>query len=359
MELVTQLGPQNVYVSIYESGSWDDTKAALRSLDAELGKLGVARTVTLDPSTHAEHMANAPSPDEPPSPGWLTSTTTSPFGSAGGTKAEKRNELRRIPYLASLRNRSLDPLLLLVANTTTTTTTTGRFDKLLFLNDITFTPDLISLLLATREGDYAAACSLDYAHPPHYYDTFALRDAAFAPTTSSLFPYFGSGASRRAMLRREPVPVRSCWNGAVVFDAAPFYPEGGGLRFRGVEDGLAMRHVEASECCLVHVDNPLSKTRGVWVNPRVRVGYSVEAGEEVRGERWLGGVGGVVGGVWRERMGRVAGGWRGWRDQRKMKERVDGWKREGMGLGEERREEGVGCLIDEMQVLRENGWAHI
>lgn len=351
LELVTQLGPQNVYVSIYESGSWDDTKDALRRLDAELEKLGVARTVTLDTTTHAEHIANAPLPDSPPSPGWITTTSTT-TSSSGKQEKKKKNELRRIPYLAGLRNRSLSPLL-------NDITSTPKFDKLLFLNDVTFTPSLISLLLSTRDGDYAAACSLDFSHPPHYYDTFALRDFTFLPTTSSTFPYFGNRESRRAMLRGEPVPVRSCWNGVVVFDAAPFYAEGGGLGFRGVEDGLAERHVEGSECCLVHVDNPLSGTRGVWVNPRVRVGYSVEAGEEVRGERWLGGVGGVVGGVWRERLGRLAGGWKGWRDQRKVRGRVEGWKREGIALGEERREEGVGCLIDEMQVLRENGWAHV
>ncbi|KXH67357.1 hypothetical protein CSAL01_10696, partial [Colletotrichum salicis] len=40
LDLVEALGRDNVYVSVYESGSWDDTKAALRELDGVLGKRG-------------------------------------------------------------------------------------------------------------------------------------------------------------------------------------------------------------------------------------------------------------------------------------------------------------------------------
>jgi len=32
-----------VYISIIESGSWDDTKGALGELDKELGELGVEK----------------------------------------------------------------------------------------------------------------------------------------------------------------------------------------------------------------------------------------------------------------------------------------------------------------------------
>jgi hypothetical protein len=68
-------------------------------------------------------------------------------------------------------------------------------------------------LLRTRDGDYAAACSLDYAKPPRFYDTFALRDAEGRPAISQTFPYFGSSQSRNALLNGLPVPVQSCWNG--------------------------------------------------------------------------------------------------------------------------------------------------
>lgn len=74
------------------------------------------------------------------------------------------------------------------------------------------TEDVISLL-ATRDGSYAAVCSLDFSKPPDYYDTFALRDFGGYETVTSTFPYFRSKASRDAMLSGRPVPVQSCWNG--------------------------------------------------------------------------------------------------------------------------------------------------
>jgi Cryptococcal mannosyltransferase 1 len=54
---------------------------------------------------------------------------------------------------------------------------------------------------------------MDYAKPPNYYDTFALRDAEGAATVMQTWPYFRSGASRYAMKNNRPVPVASCWNG--------------------------------------------------------------------------------------------------------------------------------------------------
>lgn len=68
-------------------------------------------------------------------------------------------------------------------------------------------------LLRTRDGDYAAACSLDFSKPPRYYDTFALRDSEGHEPVTLTYPYFRSRASRKAIMAHEPVPVQSCWNG--------------------------------------------------------------------------------------------------------------------------------------------------
>ena len=65
--------------------------------------------------------------------------------------------------------------------------------------------------------------------------------------------------------------------------AAPFMSNPS-LSFRGMPDSLALHHLEGSECCLIHVDNPLSAEYGVFVNPNVRVGYSGEAYEAVHSE---------------------------------------------------------------------------
>ena len=64
--------------------------------------------------------------------------------------------------------------------------------------------------------------------------------------------------------------------------AAPPFTTLSPLLFRGLPDSLAQSHLEASECCLVHADNPLSATHGVYVNPQVRVAYSQAAYDAAR-----------------------------------------------------------------------------
>lgn len=113
LELVEYFGADNVYVSIYESGSWDNTKDALRELDRDLESLRVRRTITLDESTHKEEI------QKPFTTGWIDT----PRG---------KKELRRIPYLAKLRNLVLKPLNALALEGT-------KFNKVLFLNDVVFT----------------------------------------------------------------------------------------------------------------------------------------------------------------------------------------------------------------------------
>ncbi|KAL8716449.1 MAG: hypothetical protein Q9220_000356 [cf. Caloplaca sp. 1 TL-2023] len=348
LDLVSFLGTQNVYISILESGSWDDSKGALRELDAEFEKLGVGKTIILEETTHADEIAA-----EPSNRGWID------------TRRGKR-ELRRIPYLSRLRNRSLEPLTRLAQDPASPII----FDRILFLNDVVFTTIDIHTLLLTHSSSYSAACSIDFAHPPAYYDTFALRDSLGLEPLISHYPYFSSPVSRRAILANSAVPVQSCWNGVVAFDAAPFYnasqdaqSQTEGLRFRGIPDSLAAYHLEGSECCLIHADNSLSAEKGVYVNPAVRVGYSGVAYDAVhfskeQGEAWPG-LWRSLAGVWRVRFwkavmptwlrrGKVEGRIRRWVDE--------GGKEEGrVMLGEAE----MGCLVDEMQVLVANGWAHV
>lgn len=107
-------GPENVFVSVFESGSWDDTKGALRDLDDQLDRLGVPRNITHSPKTHEDEIS-APPTDE----GWINTS-------------RGKKELRRIPYLARLRNLTLRPLEDLMEQGIV-------FDKVLFLNDVVFT----------------------------------------------------------------------------------------------------------------------------------------------------------------------------------------------------------------------------
>ena len=113
LQIVDDLGHDNVFVSIQESGSWDNSKDALRSLDHRLSNLNVSHSIVLEDRTHADEIA-----DGPLSSGWIQT----PRGML---------ELRRIPYLARLRNSVMEPLKEFSKQGIV-------FDKILFLNDVVF-----------------------------------------------------------------------------------------------------------------------------------------------------------------------------------------------------------------------------
>ena len=139
---------------------------------------------------------------------------------------------------------------------------------------------------------------------------------------------------------------------AVVMPAEPF-TSSSQLRFRAVPDSLAKHHLEGSECCLIHADNPLSKTRGVFLNPRVRVGYNPPAYETThpKSGTWVS-TWEIFKGIWANRLKRwTTITFEGW----VVRKRVAEWEKEESG----NREPGEFCLINEMQVLVDNGWAHV
>ncbi|KAI9746104.1 MAG: hypothetical protein M1818_000785 [Claussenomyces sp. TS43310] len=331
--LVSYYGADNVFISVYESGSIENTKEALRELDGELDRLSVDRSIILDEHDQLEEVSRKLEEGEE---GWIWTI-------------RHKWELRRIPYLANLRNKVLEPL--------KAQASVGRkYDVVLWLNDVVFTTEDVTTLLATRGGSYDAVCSLDFSNAIIYYDTFALRDSKGQKALPQTWPYFQSSASRSALMANQPVPVKSCWNGIVAFKSAPFYADPA-LRFRGIPDSLAEHHLEASECCLIHADNKQSKSRGVWLNPNVRVGYNAEAYDAVnpRSGKWPSGMTRVTG-LWRNRLSR----WLGW--PKLVAERATVMGRVKTWLDDAKREVDdpvEHCLINEMQVLREAGWEHV
>ncbi|KAJ5619164.1 hypothetical protein N7510_003148 [Penicillium lagena] len=323
LDLAQKLGPDKIFISIYESGSSDGTKGALAELDEELDRLHVPRNITTSPVTHEDEM-NKPHDGD----GWVKTSSG-------------KSQLRRIPYLSRMRNLSLQPLAELAEQGII-------FDKVLFLNDVVFTVGFVPAisymlvliyaiaiqgndiveLLNTNKGNYAAACSLDFSKPPDYYDTFALRDIDGHETVMQQWPYF------------------------LAMPAGPFYAKSP-LRFRGIPDSLASAHLEGSECCLIHADNRLSKYLGIYLNPRVRVGYNGDAYDAVNPtgkwlSRWQ-----ILRGLWSNRLRR-------WTSSPLPKEmairnRVEKWAAQ----SEHNHEPGVFCLVNEMQVLHPRGWAHV
>ncbi|CAI6335918.1 unnamed protein product [Periconia digitata] len=326
--LVKELGVDNVYVNIYESGSFDETKDALRELDNALGELQVARDISLSYDSH-EHLIT-----QQPGEGWIEIP--------GGEMA-----LRRIPFLARQRNQ-------LVHSLRAAAERGLHFDTVLFLNDVIFTPEDVLTLLDTNSGNYSAACSLDYAKFPQFYDTFALRDSEGHQIVMQTWPYFRSAASRYAAQRMQPVPVSSCWNGMVAMPTAPFLAENP-LLFRGISDSLGSYHLEASECCLIHADNYWTSRKGVFLNPSVKVGYSSEAFEAIRRSSSSMSIIDVYKGVWANRILRWTSSLKTAYEEHVVRERVTAWKEKHQGESEP----GISCLINEMQVIHAKGWRHL
>ena len=114
LQLISDLREANVsvFVSIYENGSWDSTKSVLQQLRQTLETSGVQHSVNIDDTSHEQIIARNAS-------------------SSGCLDTAYGKEMRRIPYLASVRNEALKPLSTLSESGT-------NFDKILYINDVVF-----------------------------------------------------------------------------------------------------------------------------------------------------------------------------------------------------------------------------
>ncbi|KAF2497556.1 hypothetical protein BU16DRAFT_571351 [Lophium mytilinum] len=259
--LVDLLGPENVYLSVYENDPDPGSRKALENFE---------KRVTCNSSIVAEHLELDSIP-----------RVTLPSG-------EKR--VKRIAFLAEVRNRALRPL-----------ETAGiTFDKLFFINDVVFDPiEAAQLLFSTKvdsngRTQYGAACAVDFINPFKFYDRFATRDLDGYSMGIPFFPWVtdaGSAGSRRDLIaNKDAVRVRSCWGGMTAFEARWFQtasitsalsisespPPTSPLRFRFEKDIFW----DSSECCLINADLQhrrsglnVTEDTGIYMNPFVRVAY--------------------------------------------------------------------------------------
>ena len=274
LDLIDLLGHDNVFVSIYENDSGKLGESALQHFSS---KLPCEHEIVYE-----DHLPESEFP-----------LVSLPDGT---------ERLKRMRYLAEVRNRALRPLDR-PANVT--------YDRVLSLNDVAFEPlEITQLLFSTNAGsdgkaDYLAACTMDFDNPFKFYDTIALRDLEGYGPGIIFYPWFssaGKGQSRKDVLaQKDAVRVKSCWGGVVAFDAKYFQaqepvgaathvrPEGsyeidplkptipkGPVRFRSEPEAFH----EASECCLIHADllsvanrHNVAQDSGIYVNPYIRVAY--------------------------------------------------------------------------------------
>jgi hypothetical protein len=332
LQLVDLIGKERVFVSIYGGPA-----SALKQLRGIL-----------------ECNSALVSEEEHPLDLNMIPRTTLPTG-------EER--IKRIAYLAEVRNKVLEPLEKMNGE--------GRvFDKLLFVNDVFFEAEGAARLLwgtvpppqssnGKRDGNrgggegqgevgkkrgYKAVCAADFVTSWKYYDTFATRDSEGYSIGVPIFPWFGaqgSAVSRKDVLAgKEAVRVKSCWGGMVAFDGGYFQSststatmfeygfdggrrEGLDLRFRSESEPFW----DSSECCLIHADiiasSPSSSSTtgdehdtGIYMNPYVRTAYSAGAFKYIwlakRFERLFGPFQGILNGFaklprWNYRRGEVEG----------------------------------------------------
>lgn len=131
LQFIEDVGPRNVYVSIYENDSQDRTPELLHALDAELDRRGVRRRIKTV------------------------------------TKRKGFKNLKRIRRLAYLRNEAMDPLWVELGGRLD-----GRaFERVVFLNDILFDTEALHTLLGTHGGVFDQACAIDY-YAIGLYDTY-------------------------------------------------------------------------------------------------------------------------------------------------------------------------------------------
>ena len=303
--LIHLLGPENVFLSVYENDPDDLAQVALDEFSKHLKCNAELNTDHLDLEA-LPHIVNA----------------------------DEKQRLKRMTFLTEVRNRALLPL-----NDVNSTAYGIHFDKILYLNDIVFDPvDAANLLFSTNVDEesgktqYRAACAVDFIKPLKFYDTFATRDIEGYSMGVPIYPWFSQGGkaeSRKEVLAEsDAVRVKGCWGGMVAFEAKWFQPrpdpapvtehqtdpaqtkdslaneeshrdtsasnaaliptvepnpisrifnESSPLLFRGETD----IYWESSECCLIHADlsalDPSSLPAdgtGIYMNPYIRTAYS-------------------------------------------------------------------------------------
>jgi hypothetical protein len=128
--LIDRLGPENVYVSILENGSVDDTRLLLQGLRSNLSVRGVPSSFRFEESFRDGVAFEREG-------GLLTRLLGEEGTGDNWIWTDSGWFPRRISYLAQLRNMVLEPL----------RQTSRTYDKILFINDVIFSVPSLPLTL--------------------------------------------------------------------------------------------------------------------------------------------------------------------------------------------------------------------
>ncbi|KZS96751.1 hypothetical protein SISNIDRAFT_482545 [Sistotremastrum niveocremeum HHB9708] len=227
------LGYHNVFVSIYENGSKDQTKALLRIFDALTRSVGMRITIRTSARTRGSFT-------------------------------------HRIEYLAEVRNSAMVPL--------HERRDEGEFfDTVIFMNDVLpCVDDLLELIYQSRLQNAGITCAADYMYhddigAPVFYDNWVARDLNGTALENAPFEnIFHHEESSSRFQRHLPVQVQSCWNGIAILDPAPIY-QPPRIKFRMAD--IASGECSASECSLIGNDYWAAGFGRIVMVPRVKLAY--------------------------------------------------------------------------------------
>ncbi|KAF9511163.1 glycosyltransferase family 69 protein [Hydnum rufescens UP504] len=262
--LLQHLGPQKVYISIFENGSSDTTPILLNLMAELLDSIGTPhRIITL-----------------------------------GTSDIPNKEEGYRIAFLARARNKALEPL---YNGAAAREMRSRAFDEVMFMNDVAHCAvDMVEMIYQKRKQGAHQACAVDWGGwgGQVVYDRWVLRTMSGRPfyrwedmvyyvrapdpedgkEKPFSQPLLYDDEDRARFLANLPLQVFSCWNGATVFNAAAFFPPHN-IRFRTArndpdESGSPRSATDkASESYLMSVDLWKAKMGKILLVPRASVSY--------------------------------------------------------------------------------------
>ncbi|OLY81342.1 Alpha-1,3-mannosyltransferase CMT1 [Smittium mucronatum] len=233
MLLFKFFGVENIFLSLYENGSKDNTKKLLRDFSEYLKTFDIKHDFVLEDGSRPK-------------------------------------EFHRIEYLAKVRNRALDPL--------EKEKKKGRvYDKIIFMNDIFFCRnDILELVYQSDFQGSDLTCPLDFFSEPDWENKLIFRDTWVARDIEGsrfrqLFRELSDHPETK--LRNDqklPFQVQCSWNGVAVLNPKPFYDKDP-LRFRRSHVGTG--ECSASECSLLCNDLWNRGFRRFVAVPEIMVSY--------------------------------------------------------------------------------------
>ncbi|MCJ1307318.1 hypothetical protein MMC25_000964 [Agyrium rufum] len=188
-----------------------------------------------------------------------------------------------------------------------------RWERILFLDEVLFTPEDVTTLLTTQNGTFAGSCALPSTSShstskpillSNQHNPLEILDSSSQPLLSATtYPYFASFPSRQALIAGKPIPVQSCFGPMAVFPTEKIYStqSSKALHFPDPPPDLAAppssvlfdpkclfakkMQIVRNDTWLLPTQKPnrdLEKMRKMWINPKVRVAKDLRSWSQVR-----------------------------------------------------------------------------